>query len=119
LENTDGVVLVQITGWDKIGSISEHGKQGILSHLVNPVSIVGQYTTVLQNFERDMNIGMLEEVLGKCNFEVVRFNYIPSQKSKEASLTFHLTGREKSDIMNSFYKKENQYNLQKLLGLLQ
>lgn len=119
LENTDGVVLVQITGWDKIGGISEHGKQGILSHLVNPVSIVGQYTTVLQNFERDMNIGMLEEVLGKCNFEVVRFNYIPSEKSKEASLTFHLTGREKSDIMNSFYKKENQYNLQKLLGLLQ
>jgi hypothetical protein len=118
LANTSGVVLVQIMGWDKIGNIQRMNKRGILSQLINPVSIAGQYTTTLQNFERDMNIGMLEEVLGKQKFEVVRFNYIPSEKNKEASLTFHLTGREKQDILLSIYRKENKYNMKKLLELL-
>jgi hypothetical protein len=44
---------------------------------------------------------MMADVLGPDMFHVVRFVYEPGKKQAPASLSLHLTKREKEDILNA------------------
>ena len=44
--------------------------------------------------------------------------YRPSQIDEEASISFHITAREKHDIKEAAYLPENQAKLQRFLQLL-
>ncbi len=110
-KNTSGVVLVQVSGWDKVkDEITPEGSAGVLETLFNPLGIAGQILE-LQDYEHDNNLGFLYDILGKENFDVIRFIYRPSSEDQRASMTFHLTNREANDIMNAFYLEENQKKL--------
>lgn len=45
--------------------------------------------------------------------------YMPEKQEKGAALNFHLSAREKRDIMNSFNSPVNKDALQKIEALLQ
>lgn len=117
LKNTSGVVLVQIDTKDEINEISSSDQDGLLGSIFNPLGIVGKLLK-LQEFEHDTNLGFIFDILGEKNFDVIRFSYQPTKKNKKASMTYHLTEREKQDILNAFYLEENQENLQVLLDIL-
>ncbi|HNJ57788.1 MAG TPA: hypothetical protein PLH33_02045, partial [Chitinophagaceae bacterium] len=52
------------------------------------------------------------------NLQQVSFQYVPSNKSKAASLSFHLTTNEKKEILNSLHNKVNVDELTKLKNFL-
>ncbi|MCB0569841.1 MAG: patatin-like phospholipase family protein [Phaeodactylibacter sp.] len=118
LENTSGVVLVQASSSQKIEQITPSGGQGAIESLFNPLGIAGKLM-VIQEFEHDNSLGFMYSLLGKGKFDVVRFLYRPSEANKlEASISFHITSREKEDVLKAIELEENQASLRRLLQLL-
>jgi len=116
-ENTSGVVLIQISGTDKYQEIEPTDNDGMIESLLNPLGIAGQIMT-LQDYEHDTNLGYVFDLLGEDMFEVIRFIYHPSKDNEHASMTFHLTSREKNDILKAFDLPKNQQSLKKLLKVM-
>lgn len=117
LENTDGVVFIQIRSWEKINEIAQSDRKGVISHLLNPVGSMNN-VVIVQDYEQDQQLSMLSNLLGKNKVEIVRFTYRPVRKQREASLSFHLSKREKMDIAEAFYLPENQAGLAALKQVL-
>ncbi|MCB0553613.1 MAG: patatin-like phospholipase family protein [Phaeodactylibacter sp.] len=118
LENTSGVVLLQISSSQKIEQITPSGGQGIIESLFNPLGIAGKMM-VIQEFEHDNSLGFMYDLLGKGKFDVVRFLYRPSESHKlEASISFHITEREKEDVLKAIELEENQASLRRLVQLI-
>ncbi len=115
--NTSGVVLVQVSGWDKIQDVYSGDHAGVLETMFNPLGIAGQILE-LQDYEHDTNLSFIYDLLGKDKFEVIRFVYRPRSEQERASMTFHLTNREANDILNAFYLEENQNKLKELRKLV-
>ena len=116
--NTDGVVLVQVRGYDRDRYIASSDGQGFVESLLDPIGIAGQVIS-LQNYEHDTNLGFVYDVLGKDNFDIVPLTYLPTEKNQEAPISFHLTRREKADILEAMGQARNQEQLRRLLELLE
>ncbi|MEM9917697.1 MAG: patatin-like phospholipase family protein [Bacteroidota bacterium] len=114
LENTSGVVLVQVSSQDKFKEIDPNDNQGMIETLLNPLGIAGKIMA-LQDYEHDNSLGLIYDLLGEDHFDLIRFIYHAGENNESASMTFHLTQREKADILQSFYSPENQQSLERLL----
>jgi len=118
LEHTSGVVLVQISSSDKVEEIQPSGGKGIVESILNPLGIAGK-VLVKQEFEQDNSLGFMYDLLGEENFEVIRFFYYPTRENKlEASISFHMTAREKADVLNAIHHPENTVGLRRLQAIL-
>ncbi|HMR42335.1 MAG TPA: patatin-like phospholipase family protein [Saprospiraceae bacterium] len=117
LENTSGVILIQISSVKDRRDIAPSDNQGIVESLLNPLGIL-THIVRLQDFEHEASLGFITEILGKENFEIIRFNYAPSPENERASMTFHLTRREKNDILNAFFQQKNQEGVARLKEML-
>jgi len=115
--NTSGVVLVQVTAVNKFQEISPSDNQGIISSIFNPLGIAGKIMS-LQDFEHDNSLGFIFDILGENLFEVIRFVYLPGEDKEQASMTFHLTSKEKRDILNAYYLPSNQKSLERLQKIM-
>ena len=115
--NTDGVVLVQVRGYDRNRHIAPSDGQGFVESLLDPIGIAGQVIS-LQNYEHDTNLGFVYDVLVKDNFDIVPLTYFPSEKNEEAVISFHLTRREKADILTAIHQAANVAQLERLDTLL-
>lgn len=107
LENTGGVVIVQIRCWEKVDRIAELDSKGALENLMTPASAAASLTS-MQDFEQDNALALLDDLLGKNRLEVIRFIYRPVRKKNEASMSLHLSRRERTDLLEAFYMPENQ-----------
>jgi hypothetical protein len=116
-ENTGGVVFVHIRCFDKISTIKTSDDSGVLSNLFTPASAAAKMTDI-QDFEQDNALSLLGDIYKKGNVAMVRFHYHAVQKKREASMSFHLSKREKLDLMESFYAPENQAALKALKQVL-
>ncbi len=118
LENTSGIILIQISSKDKFDDMTPlESQEGLVGSILNPLGIVSKILS-LQDFEHDTNLGFIFDLLGPDNFDVVRFTYRPTEQNEEASMTYHLTTREKQDILDAFLLPENQRNLEHLMTVL-
>lgn len=117
-ENTSGVILLQISSSEKIEKIPASDNKGILKKIFNPIGIAGK-VLVTQEFEHDNTLGFIYDILGEGNFEVIRFIYRSSRKDElAASVSFHITDREKANVLDAIQLPHNQASLQKLQNLL-
>ncbi len=116
-ENTGGVVIVHIRCFDKIGQIKTSDDSGVLGNLFTPASAAAKMTDI-QDFEQDNALSLLADIYKPGNVSMVRFHYHAVQKKREASMSFHLSKREKLDLMESFYAPENQAALKALKQVL-
>jgi hypothetical protein len=116
-ENTSKLILIQIRGRDKFTDFSK-ANQGVVETILNPFGVAGQITD-FQEFEHDSNLGYIFDLLGEDRFHILRFTYNPTQDHERASVTFHLTQREKEDILDAIYLPRNQESFQKLEELFQ
>lgn len=117
-QNTSGVVVVRVTGWDKNDFVMDNENQGLVESVANPLSILSQLS-LTQAYEQENSLSFLETELGKGKLDVVDFIYKPSPRNEKASLNLHLTNREKYDILKAFFLPHNQESLKKLEKLLQ
>jgi len=105
-ENTSGVLLIQIRGFEKQNEL-ESKSQGAISRLFNPLGAVGQMAEI-QDFHHDNELSYLYDFLGKDKLKVVRFEYKPGVLSERASMSWHLTAKERLDISKAILLKNNQ-----------
>ena len=113
-ENTSGVVLLQISAQVKLEEIQPNDDQGAIESIFNPLGIAGQIL-ILQDYEHDTNIGFIYDLLGPEKFDVIRYIYYPKDEKKErASISFHLTSKEKDDVLDSYFLEQNNSKLQRL-----
>lgn len=117
-ENTGGVLIVQIRCWEKVKLVKEEDYKGIIESLFTPFSAAASLTA-MQDFEQDNSLSLLHDLLGPNRLEVIRFIYHPLKKQNEASLSLHLSKREKLDILESFYRPEVKVNLDALKRALE
>ena len=118
LENTSGVVLIQLSSSAKIAQISASDKKGAIVSMLNPLGIAGKVLT-LQEFEHDTSLGFIYDLLGKDHFNVIRFHHHSDGNNKlEASISFHITEREKENVFKALQLEDNQKSLENLVKLL-
>jgi hypothetical protein len=114
-EHTSGVIMVQVSSSEKIEKIKPSNRKGIISSLINPVEIAGSLLS-LQEFEHDNSIGFIYDLLGPEYFEFVRFMYHPGRDDKiMASISFHLTDREREVVLEAIGEPDNAASMKRLL----
>ncbi len=116
-ENTSGIVIVQIRGSDKVDEIESEISNGIINRMFNPLNVAALSSTV-QDYTHDHQLDYVAKVLAPKKIDMVRFIYRPSKTNARASMTWHLTTREKIDILNAIYHEDNQESLQRLKELV-
>ncbi len=117
-DNTSGVVMINIRCWEKTPRIAAVDRRGLISELTKPFGLLGDQSR-FQDFDHDSALSMMTDVLGPDMFHVVRFIYEPGKKQEPASLSLHLTKREKEDILNAWYLPQNQAALQEVKRLFE
>lgn len=117
-ENTGGVVIVQMRCFEKIDEIGPSDTKGIVQSLFTPAQAAGSVTTI-QDFEQDNVLSLLDNMLGDNNLSMLRFSYRPVRKENEATMSLHLSKREKRDLLEAFNAPPNQATLRALKILLE
>ena len=112
-ENTSGVVIVIVRAYERERKIESSANRGIFETLFNPLEIAFKIMS-LQDYEHDSNLGFIYDLLGRENFEIIRFTYLPSQKLKDSPISFYLTERERKDILQAINSRENTQSLNRL-----
>lgn len=105
-ENTSGVIIIQISAVEGESDEKEVNSKGIIEGLFSPLGFT-RTILKLQKYEQANYLATLGQIFGKEKIKVIPFNYVPHPKNQRASMSFHLTQREKDDIRNSIDLPEN------------
>jgi hypothetical protein len=116
-ENTSKVVIIQIrdrsiSDWDK-----PYESKTLISIFTKPAFLLQYNWFKLQDYYQNGQLEYLSENYG-ANIERVCFQYVASNKDKAASLSFHLTTREKNEIAASLKNSVNVEGINKLKLLM-
>lgn len=117
-ENTSGVIIVNLNSVNSALIRKEDDKApDAFSRLFNPVSNLYENWTEIQRYNQHMLFAYMREWLGD-NTWYVEFNYVPSDKDQVASMSFHLTSKEKRDIINAIDNEANREAMEFVAGKL-
>lgn len=137
-ENTSGVVLVSIRDTEKYPEIEQRSDRSIWSKVFNPIGGVINNWDNNQDFSNDNSIEFANEWL-KTSLNVINISYCPKphnwnlleekridpnkirdlEKNERASLSWHLTTREKESIKRTIFEQENLSEINRLIQLLE
>lgn len=115
-ENTSGVIVIQIRDIKKSGSYSESDQSSsMFKRFVRPVGNMQQNLFKTQDYDQEEMFAILSKDL---NFplRLVSFNLL--DKEGDMSLSWHLTRKEKQEVINSFNRSNNQTEFRKLVELI-
>jgi hypothetical protein len=117
-ENTSGVLVLQIRdrspgGWD-----SPYLSDDISDHATKPFLLLQHnWFKMMEYFQNDMLSYYAEQPDRKMH--KVLFEYAADKEENKAALNFHLSKRERKDIVNSVKSISNQRSFQRLTELLE
>ncbi|HET8964198.1 MAG TPA: hypothetical protein VFM99_09885, partial [Chitinophagales bacterium] len=117
LKNTSGVIMLNIRGIEQEKPIQEKVNQGIYEKLFNPVGSLYMNWVEIQDYQNDFSMEYLNTML-KGKMEVITIDYQPPANRQRASLSLHLTAREKKDIVESANSEKNHAAYNKLKTML-
>ena len=117
LENTSGVLVLQVGGYHT-REIDPKNKESFLGKMVNPVSTLYSNWNHIQRYYQTFSLHQTDECLAG-HIDWVRFVYEPSKDHEKASLSFHLTTREKQDICRELDTPKNIEAMNRVLGHFQ
>jgi hypothetical protein len=117
-ENTSGVLIMQIRdrspgGWD-----SPYLSDDISDHATKPFLLLQHnWFKMMEYFQNDM-LSYYGEHPGRKTYKVL-FEYAADKEENKAALNFHLSKREKKDIMNSIGSYSNKNSFKHTLELFE
>jgi len=130
-QNTAGVVFVCLRDSEKELEIEKTPGMSIIEKAFNPIGNIFSSWDFLQDINNDNFIDFSHSWF-KGNVDVVEFKYLPEAKFNEAgqhienasskeraSLSWHLTNKEKESIRNTIYQRENIDALKKIKKILE
>jgi hypothetical protein len=118
IENTRGVLLIQIRARKK-GSWNNRYKIGGISNIItNPFTMMQTNWFTLQDYFQEDELSYLQNTFGD-RLHSVSFMYVPETADGEAPLNFHLTASEKKGVGASLHLGDNTSALQEVEKFLQ
>lgn len=116
-ENTSGVVVIQMRDTEKMDEPEATTQKTLFARLTDPLGTVYNNMENMQDFLTDYRIDdMDEELRGKLHF--VMFEYTSEKEDEKAAMSFHLTTRDKDNIVRSMNQPNNVAGFNKLKSLL-
>ncbi|MCZ2392915.1 MAG: hypothetical protein LC105_03540 [Chitinophagales bacterium] len=116
---TSGVIIVQIRSDIKLKKMDDiKEKSTLFNEVFLPFGSIYSNFISQQDYSNDLMVAELANSM-KVPIHVLPFIYTPADENKEASMSYHLTAKEKQDINNAYYTESNQNMLKRLLKLLQ
>jgi hypothetical protein len=117
-KNTSRVIIVQSRGdyeknYEPI--VNEH--PSLVQKLLDPISSLYAIWTDYQDYHQDELASMAGSWLG-VELNVISFEYVPEKKEQVASISLHLTTREKQNILNTMKNEVNTGKINRLKVLL-
>lgn len=117
-ENTGSVILIQIRD-TKANEPSENDAENSMAALMfDPLFAIQQKWSGFQTYYQSYFADYVGDAFPNGKFRKVTLQYVPQDKDKSAALNFHLTGREKKDLMQSVFNADNQKEFEVLKELL-
>ncbi len=113
--NTGGVIIIQLRDRMKDNWHQPFETGSITDILVKPATMLQHNWYKLQDYYGDEQYSYLQDALDP-NLHRLVFMYVPEKEEEGATLNFHVSAREKRDIIASF---NNIYNQQMLAALMQ
>ncbi|MEO6314955.1 MAG: patatin-like phospholipase family protein, partial [Chitinophagaceae bacterium] len=105
-ENTAGVVMLQIRD-RKSGGWDDPFESGDISELATKPMLLLQYNWYkMQEFNQDNSFGLTQQVMDNKLFKI-SFQYAAKTADAKAALNFHLTQREKINILEALENDDN------------
>jgi hypothetical protein len=117
-KNTSGVIFVVIRTDNKLYNFDDALKKStFLDDLILPMGNLFTNFLYEQEYNNDMYVSMLENML-TTEVNVVPFIYTPTKGNDVASMSWHLSYKEKKDIEKAFFNEKNTQSLAILKKLL-
>ena len=136
-QNTSGIVMVMIRDSENDPAVEKNVQQSLWTKLFNPIGSIYNNWEYVQDFNNENQIEYLKSSL-KSDLDIISFQYIPKPKDwkkleernidyhkiekvyadRRASLSWHLTKREKESIIRTINEDYNQQHIQRLKELL-
>lgn len=105
-DNTSGVVIIQMRDTEKMEEPEAPKQKTLVARLTDPLGTVYNNMENMQDFLTDYRVDeMDQELLGKLSF--VLFEYTTDKKEEKAAMSFHLTSRDRRDIIRSLSRANN------------
>lgn len=116
-ENTSNVIIIQLR--DRMEDNWQHPFEtgSVTDILIKPATMLQHNWYKLQDFAETDQYSYLHNAADSL-LQRINFMYIPKETEKGAALNFHLTAREKRDVMESFNNSFNQASLKELQEML-
>ncbi|MFY0606107.1 MAG: patatin-like phospholipase family protein [Cyclobacteriaceae bacterium] len=132
-QNTDGVVILSIRDTRKLTPIERESNASLLEKFTYPIASVYNNLANIQDFNNDAKIRSIQTIM-KVPVEVIEIEYntytnideaylvsakeLDRKLMERASLSWHLTSKEKQNIIDNIQMKSNQEALDELVNIL-
>ncbi|MGC4101254.1 hypothetical protein [Ferruginibacter sp.] len=117
-QNTGGVIILQLRDRMKDNWQQPFESGDITDVLIKPATMLQHNWYKLQDYAETDQYSYIHDGLDSVLHRIT-FMYVPEKEEQGAALNFHLTAREKRDIIASFYNSYNQQSVKHILKLLQ
>ena len=116
-ENTKEVLIIQVRSRQK-GSWDNTSVNGDITGIITkPMTMLQNNWFMLQDYFQDDEITYSQHFLDS-NFHRVAFMYIPEKEERGATINFHLTAREKKEVIASLKRKNNAEAIEQVKSYL-
>ena len=115
--NCSKVVLVEIRDKPQGGWNREQNDRNIFDLVTRPALLTQNNLFRFQEYQQLRQLERVKQMMGS-HFERVVFEYKPRDEKHPASLSFHLTQREKRDIVSSLRHPANMFSFERMERLL-
>ncbi|NOT92347.1 hypothetical protein [Ferruginibacter sp.] len=116
-QNTGGVVILQLRDRMKDNWQQPFESKDITDVLIKPATMLQHNWYKLQDYAETNEYNYLHDGMDSILHRIT-FMYVPEKEEKSAALNFHLTAREKRDIIASFNNNYNQQAMRNVMDLL-
>ncbi|WP_190277286.1 patatin-like phospholipase family protein [Taibaiella lutea] len=117
-ENAGEIIFLQIRD-TKANEPSENDvENSMASMLFDPMFAIQQKWSGFQTYHQSYLADYVGDAFPGGKLKKITLQYVPQDKDKSAALNFHLTGREKKDLMQSVFNVDNQKGFEALKDIL-
>jgi len=111
-DNTSGVIVVQIRDKEKNPTMKNDQSGSLLSKLFTPLTNVYSNFLKIQDYKNDL---LLNQLMNDFEGEVDYIEFAMGElSSKEISMSWHLTTKDKVQIYQQLNSEENQLSIKKI-----
>ncbi|MEO6406425.1 MAG: patatin-like phospholipase family protein [Ferruginibacter sp.] len=116
-QNTGGVVILQLRDRLNDNWQQPFETNSLTDMMITPATMLSHNWPKLQDYFQADQYSYFKERMDSSLYKI-SIMYIPEVEEKGATLNFHLSAREKRDVMQSFYHKNNIEALKQIAELL-